>query len=534
MQVQPSQSAPAVDLRTLALAVCFVTAYVVLDWASYIRPFQGLNITPWNPQPAVAIALLVYSRRWFWLVVAAVVVAEVVVRGGPDEWVPALASAMALALTHAAVARALLQRIDLRRPLASRTELGWFIGIVTIGALLNAAFYVFAHAVENTTTGAIVRYWVGDAVGILVTLPLLLMAMNSASRSDLLATLKTGSFWTGAAASMLLLWFVFGRGEQDYFKYFYLLLLPVVWASARWGLAGAVLASGITQLGLIAAAQLALQHDLTLFELQALMAASTMIALLVGSLVDERERAAAELRGTLKFAAAGQMAAALAHELSQPLTALNNYAHAAGMLVQDGQLHPARADQLPELMASIAGETQRAGDVVRRLRDFFKSGATSLERTSPGRCIGEVVGLLGSYAQRLGVDVRLDCPAEIPLLLADPVQLAVVLRNLVANAIESASLAPGAPQVTIRAGLAREGVLIEVLDSGPGIAAGRVETVFDAFPSSKASGLGVGLSICRAIVNAHGGKLWAVPGPGGRFFLLLPLDHDSRTAEPAP
>ncbi|HSI53351.1 MAG: ATP-binding protein [Ramlibacter sp.] len=532
MQAHSSHNAPGVDLRSLALAACFLAAYALLDWASYIRPFQGLNITPWNPQPAVAIALLVYNRRWFWLVVVGVVASEVIVRGWPGEWVPALASALALALTYAAVARALLQRTDLRRPLASRTALGWFIGVVTIGALFDAVFYVFAHSVENTTAGAVVRYWVGDAVGILVTLPLLMMAMNSASRAELLGTLRAGSFWTGVIASMLLLWFVFGRGEQDYFKYFYLLLLPVVWASARFGLAGAVLASGVTQLGLIAAAQLALRHDLTLFELQALMAASTMIALLVGSLVDERERAAAELRATLKSAAAGQMAAALAHELSQPLTALNNYARAAGMLAQGGQLNPARSDQLPQLMASIARETQRAGDIVRRLRDFFKSGATSLQRISPGRSVAEVVESHVAYAKQMGVDVHLEFPSDMPWLLADPVQLGVVLRNLIANAIESASLAPDGRQVTIRIALVGEGVLIEVLDSGRGIDAGRLETVFDTFPSAKAGGLGVGLSICRALVNAHGGKLWAVPGPGGHFSLLLPVDHDSRTAEP--
>jgi two-component system, LuxR family, sensor kinase FixL len=533
MHARPLSPVFGADPRSLALAASFVAAYVVLDWASYIRPFQGLNITPWNPQPAVAIALLVYRRTWFWLVLAGLLAAEVVVRGWPDAWVPALASALALTLTHAAVARVLVRRCDLRRPLADRVELAWFLAIVTFAALLCAIFYVFAHAVENTTPGAIVRYWVGDAVGIIVTLPLLLMIMSPLGRHQLAATLRSLSFWVSAGAGALLLAVVFGRGEQDYFKFFYLLLLPVVWASARFGLAGAVLAAGVTQLGLIAAAQLALRQDLTLFELQALMAASTMMALLVGSLVDERERAALALRGTLKFAAAGQMAAALAHELSQPLTALNNYAWAAGKVAQEGQDPDAgRRDRLAQLMENIAAESRRAGDVVKRLRDFFQSGATSLQLVAPAQSLEEAVQSNALYAQRLGVRLQSHCPAGLPPFLVDPVQMAVVLRNLIANAIESASLGSGDRQVSLDARLAADGLLIEVLDTGAGLEAARVEAVFDGLPSSKAGGLGVGLGICREIVQAHGGKLWAEPGPGGRFFLQLPVDHEPRAAQP--
>jgi two-component system, LuxR family, sensor kinase FixL len=521
---------PAQNRATWRLALVYVAAYLLLDWASYIRPFQGLNITPWNPQPALAIALLIWSRKWIWLVWAALVLAELTVRGVPTNWLAVLTATIALSLIYAAVAQALAHRTDLSHPFATLEDLIWFAIIAIAGSLLSAILYVLAFFAIGSgpdgSIGAIVRYWVGDAVGLLVTLPIMLISMDRASRAGLLSTLRSGAWWITASVTCVCLWVVFGRGEQDYFKFFYLLLLPVVWASARFGVAGAVLASLVTQLGLIAGAQLALRHDLTVFELQVLMAASTMTALLVGVLVDERARAAADLRSSLRFTAAGQMAAALAHELSQPLTALSNYAQACRTLAaKSGSRGVDQRDQLSEIALSMAGEAQRAGNVVKRLRDFFKSGATSLQLAPPQDTIREAVKAQGQFAERLGVSITTDIDPDLPLVWVDPLQIAVLLRNLIANGIESASSIPSGKRVLVRARLEGGRLLVEVRDSGPGVDPHRLHNLFDALPSGKPGGLGVGLSICRAIVEAHGGKLWAEPGPGGHFFFLLPVEE---------
>ena len=517
---------------TWLFALGYLLAFVVLDWASYIRPLQGLNITPWNPQPALAVALLVWSPRKVWLVWAGLVAAELVVRGLPANWLAALTATAALSLTYAAVARAIVQRTDWSQPLATRKDLAWFAGIVTAGSLASAVFYVVAFSAGGfgaggSLYGAIARYWVGDAVGLAVTLPILLICMDRARRSTLVSTLRSGSWWMAAALTCVCLWIVFGRGEHNYFKFFYLLLVPVVWASARFGVAGAVLSSGVTQLGLIAAVQWSLHHDLTVFELQALMAASTITALLVGVLVDERAHAAAELRSSLRFAAAGQMAAALAHELGQPLTALNNYARASRSLTgTPGTLDSQQHEQLSRVVQRMADEAQRAGEVVKRLRDFFKSGATSLQRMSAQAVIGEAVQAHAMFAEGQGVAISSEVEAGLPPVWADPLQIAVVLRNLIANAIESASGGPPDKGVVVRAQMGGRQVLVHVRDSGPGIDPARLHNLFDAGPSDKPGGLGVGLSICRAIVEAHGGKLWAEPGPGGHFYFSLPVDDE--------
>jgi two-component system, LuxR family, sensor kinase FixL len=530
--------APAQNRTTWLFALGYVAAYLVLDWASYIRPLQGLNITPWNPQPALAIALLIWSRRWIWLVWAALVAAELVVRGMPVNWVGALAATVALSLTYAAVAQALAQRTDLSHPFSTRKDLAWFAGIVTAGSLTSAVLYVLAFSAagfgpDNSIYGAVARYWVGDAVGLVVTLPILLIWMDRPSRATLVSTLRSGPWWMTVALTSICLWIVFGRGEQDYFKFFYLLLLPVFWASARFGVAGAVLSSVITQLGLITAAQLALRHEVTVFELQVLMAAATMTALLVGVLVDERARAAAELRGSLRFAAAGQMAAALAHELSQPLTALSTYARACRTLAGlPGSLDAHQREQLSETMQRIAGEAQRAGDVVKGLRDFFKSGAMSLQLVLPEVMVREALKAHVQFAERVGVAMASEIEPELPLVWVDPLQIAVVLRNLIANAIESASSVQLNRRVLVRARRDRGRLLVEVQDSGAGVDSAKLHSLFDALPSSRPGGLGVGLSISRAIVEAHGGKLWAESGPGGHFFFLLPIgDNESSAVE---
>jgi signal transduction histidine kinase len=533
---------PVTDSRSAALPAWawgagYLAAYVLLDWASFFRQVPGLNITPWNPQQALAIALLMRAPRRAWLVFVGLLLAELVVRGLPAEGPSTLAAAAALTLTFAAIAQALRRKLDLAFPLARHGELLWLAGIVTAGSLASAVLYVLIHSGSIPADGfaleAVVRYWVGDAAAVLVLLPVLLLAMAPARRAGLAAVLRSGAVWAGAALTCAALWFVFGRGEQDYFKFFYLLVPPVVWAAVRFGVQGAVLSTLFTQTGLLAAAQIALRHDLTLFELQVLVAATAMTGLLLGVAVDERARAEADLRASLRFSAAGQMAAALAHELSQPLTALSNYADACQVLADDpSALDGARRDQLALVLRKLVAEAHRTGAVTRRLRDFFRSGATSLQPTSVAALARETLEAHQEFARRLGVQLHADAASGLPPLRVDPIQIAVVLRNLLANAIESAAQAGGGGSVLLRVAASERGVRVDVTDSGPGVEAERLRALFDAPASGKHGGLGVGLSICRGIVESHGGKLWAEAGPGGRFCFTLPRD-DLDPADPA-
>ena len=512
-------------------AAGYVASFVLLDWASYIRPLEGLNITPWNPQPALAIALLLREPRGFWLVWIGLLAAEVVVRGTPADWPGTLAATAVLALAYAAIARALASRLVAGRPaLSTLRDLLWFTAICIVGALFGGVAYVTALMAaglgpSSPMVEAFARYWVGDGVGLLVTLPLLVMIIDPVRRVALRETLRSGQWWTIASLTVALLLVVFLQSDDNHFRFFYLLLLPAVWASARFGLAGAVLAAGLIQLGLIVALRTVEHSDMTVFELQVLMAAVTMTGLVLGIAVDERARAATELRSSLRLAAAGQMAAAIAHELGQPLTALGSYARASQLLVERAEgVGPTELERLRDVSRKIVADTQRAAEVIKRLRDFFSTGSTQLQPASAAVVIGEAIDAQRRRAADLGVEVvqQLDEDA-LPTVALDRVQIGVVLRNLISNAIDAAASNGGAGRVVVGARRDEGELLVEVLDNGPGLAPARLASLFDAAPSEKPGGMGVGLSLCRAILDAHGGRLWAAAGPGGRFSFSLPL-----------
>lgn len=521
-----------VAARQWMLGAGYLCVFLLLDWISYIRPLQGLNITPWSPQTALAIALLLWRPRWTWLVWIGLVVAELVVRGLPDDAFVLVCVTLALTLVYKLAARIIESRVDRSLVLARRRDLLWLLGVSLAAALVSALAYVTLHAAAGgwtfpTMRDAAARYWLGDAVGLVVALPIALVLSDGRRRVEVWRTLGSRTWWLICAAIGLLLWLVFGRADPDAFRFFYLLLLPVTWAAARLGLAGAVLASALTQLGLIAALQSGQDPDLTVFELQALMAVLTLAGLLLGVAVDEQARAAAELQRSLRLAAAGQMAAALAHELSQPLTALSNYAQACRMLM-DGQdvLPQERYRQLAETTRRMSDDAQRAGEVVKRLRDFFRQGTTRLQPADIGALVNDAVDAQRRRAESLGVTLHVDTMPGLPKVLADSIQIEVVLRNLLANGIDAAASQGQRGRVAFRLTASDDVLRVDVVDNGPGIDAERMQRLFEPGASDKPGGMGVGLSICRAIVEAHGGRLWAESAGAGAFAFTLPIDDD--------
>lgn len=522
-------------LRPLPWAVVlgYFAVFLLLDWASFIRPLQGLNITPWNPQPALAVALLLARRNLWWVVLAGLLAAEVLVRSVPGPAPVVALVAAGLTCSYLAIAAALQRVLREGRRLAGPREVAAFLAVIAVGSVVSAVLYVGTYTVggfrpEGSWLGAVARYWVGDAVGLTVTLPILLVAMDEDGRRRLRETLTRPGAWGVGGMIVGLLALLFGDGG-DGFDFSYLLLLPVIWAAMRSGAAGAVLACAATQLGLIAATQAVGHKDLLVFELQLLMATITTTALLLGVVVDQRARADADLRRTLRMAAAGQMTAALAHELSQPLHALTLRAQSFELLAAaTGPLEASRREQLAGLASSLSADARRAAEVVRRLRDFFRTGTTQLETVDVGRLVDEALQAQRGRAQADGaaLDARVD--PDLPTVFADPVQLQVVLRNLLANALDAVQQQPpGARRaVEVRATGHGDELLIEVLDSGRGLDASQSLAVFDGTGSGKAGGMGVGLGICRAIVEAHGGRLWSVPGTRGHFCLALARDHD--------
>ena len=505
-------------------SLLFVAAFVLLDWASYLHPLYGLNITPWNPSLALG---LVFWFRVGWLAAipwfTAILISEVLIRGQPATFSMTLVLSGMLTLGYGIMAETLRRNItgDI---LYDRRRLLLWLTVVVVGTLITSSIYILMLFLSGLIpvgdwTVALVRFWVGDCVGIVVSMPFFWLLLDGRNRlRTLLPRWETAGYGLLAAAA---LWVSFGLGGTGEFQYFYMLFLPIVWAAARNGVPGAALTAFMLQAGIIVAVHWQNLIAVTVFELQMLAAVLAFVGLFIGAVVDEKQRVSDELRRTLRLAAAGEMAGALAHELNQPLTALSAYGSACQQLLERG----GDAERLRDTIGRMVSEAHRAADVVRRLRDFFRTGATQLESVALTELISATVSKFVGKAQSMAIELVVD-PVPACTLLADRLQLEVVLRNLLDNAFDAVSEQPaGCRRIRIQSRTVEKGfVRISIEDSGPGLPAGTAEHLFEAFQSSKASGMGLGLAISRAIAEAHGGNLVAETANGGIFVLTLPTE----------
>ncbi|MCR9269100.1 MAG: PAS domain S-box protein [Hyphomonadaceae bacterium] len=234
-----------------------------------------------------------------------------------------------------------------------------------------------------------------------------------------------------------------------------------------------------------------------------------------------------ELANFSRLSAVGTMASAMAHELNQPLTAVANYLEAARDL-----LNNADADTLAfvqEALDAAANQSIRAGQIVRRLRDYVSRGELDMRPVSLPELIEDAASLakVGIEGQLARVIARV--PDGFPRVLADRLQLRQVIVNLVRNAIEALSDTHN-PQIWISAERNEDLAIITVEDNGPGFASGEDASPFDAFNSTKPGGMGLGLSICQTIMDAHGTVIQYAPSDkgGAAFKFTLRLDEGAQ------
>lgn len=223
----------------------------------------------------------------------------------------------------------------------------------------------------------------------------------------------------------------------------------------------------------------------------------------------------------------GAMAAAIAHELNQPLTAILSNAEAAQRLLGRS---PVDLAEIREILSDIAADDRRAGAVIQGLRGFLKKGEPRLETLSPRELVQGVHGLLRSNALLEEIAIEVDVGPHLPALRGDRVQLQQVLLNLMTNGLEAMASSTGPERrLSVRGIHSGDGrVRITVADAGLGIPAERLERIFEPFFTSRDAGMGMGLPIARAIVESHGGRLWAENNPGGgaTFTVELPAAEE--------
>lgn len=237
----------------------------------------------------------------------------------------------------------------------------------------------------------------------------------------------------------------------------------------------------------------------------------------------EAERLRENLAHVARVGAMGEMTAGIAHEMNQPLTAISSYAQACRFMLERGSLDEER---LGEVLDKISKSTQRAGEVIRRLRTFVRKRKSERIEARVDELVADVVALMEVDARLQDLEIHVEPADGLPPVVADKVQIQQVVLNLVRNAMDAMrGVEPPARPIVVRTeALGEAAVVVAVEDRGPGVPEDVRDELFHPFVTTKETGMGMGLSICRSIVDAHGGRLWFTDNPegGATFYFSLP------------
>jgi two-component system sensor kinase FixL len=517
---------PALRLQDLALVGAFLVAYVALEWASFMHEHNDLPVTPWNPGLGIAFGLMILKGPLFGLALfAGVVLAETLVLQTELPWPIVLSIGAAVSVSYAAATDVTRRWLRLDVGLSNVRDLGILLAAGVAGAAVAAALLIaLLLGTGQLSVGelgkAAVPLFIGDVIGIAVMTPVVLrIALHRPeirSKPQLPVVLEIALYLlvTGFA-----LWLILGARDPFGYKFFYLLFLPVVAAGVRHGIDGACAGPLITQFGLIGLLHWYGYDARQFTEFQVMMLILTMTGLLVGLVVSERQRAdrlAREIEARLKAAQAeaaraarlnmvSGMASALAHEINQPMTA----ARALARSIQETlRLPGADTGRVDDNLTAMVAQIDHAGGVVRRMREFLRRGELHVSTLDIGAVLRDALALARPEAGANHTHVELCVADRLPVVFGDRVQLQQVVLNLLRNAVDAiaeAGRADGRVELRVRPG--EDGTVeISVADNGVGIPAD--QQIFEPLSSSKADGLGLGLSICASIMQAHGGRIW--------------------------
>jgi two-component system, LuxR family, sensor kinase FixL len=516
-----------------AIGAAFVAAYFALNLLTEWHEFDRLGITLWSPDDGLSLALLIENLAFAPFVFLAAVLVDLSIAGLHRSLSVTMAAELSLTLTYVGLAFLLKRTLKFDIRTFRLPDVVAFLLIVPAGAAFSAfiycgMLYLGGELSSDRVFVAMIHCWIGEALGIVTIIPATTAAFTYLSpprrwSGYTLFTVLIFALGIGLGFTALV-----GVGDKLYYL-FNLLFLPVIWVAMREGYAGVALALVTIQLTLAVLTAFVGYNTTDFAILQLLMLVLSITGLLLGAVTTDRQDADLRLREQkrelarmVSNARAGAMGMALAHEVSQPLSTVATYLHAARRMLQAS---PASEPVMDALIKAEA-EAQRAREVLERIRDFVSNGNLNLTAVDVRALADKIGELCREEAAGRGVLVEVESVGFVPLVEADGVQIEQVLINLVANAMDAAAERSDARgRVTMRVAAKDDAITLRVEDNGHGVTPELADNIFDAYQTTKPRGMGLGLHLSRRIVQRHAGRLWWEPVTtgGARFVVELPI-----------
>ena len=502
-----------------------VLGVVVLDWVSFIQPTGNLNVTAWNPLPALAIFVFGQRTSFVFSYAAGLSLSDWLIRGND----PSGAESIILTLINAACY--LGARLGITRYAIGFHNFNNFktlvVGLTVLFTcvLLNSCLSVttlmyFDAVTMGSWVDVFTKLTVGDLVGLLVLIPLL-SAFSSPSRlSACRRLLRQANFIGPAVVIVMVIGTLASFATTTPLRYSYFILLPLAWIAVRHGLSGVILASFPAQLLLVTAYMARNSSNSVVLEVQTLMAMISLVALTIGVTIDEKVLTERRLRSRQRASTLGRIAGVVTHEISQPLTSISTYAMAAHQIIRN---IPNGSDpDLSHAVNSIVTESARVRKMIHRVKDFYQQGTLSVTEFDLVGLIRKTLESETLRARSLGVQIYELEWANPVQFQGDVTQLGMALRNLVTNGT-SAAAEGAAKWLRVELRVDATSCTLDFWDSGSLIDQDSVEEIFDFGHSKTSGGMGVGLHLARDVIEAHQGEIMAISNSSMKFRISLPI-----------
>jgi signal transduction histidine kinase len=504
---------------------------VGLDWISTIE-HNDLATYSWNPHSGASFAaILMLGPRMLPFMLAAPVLDDLVLRQFPMPLAFEVAAAVLIAGIYGTAALFLLhpkRRFD--RSLQSMSSLILLTFTVVVSAAAVAVGFigilVAAGVLPAADFAAIAAsYWVGDMIGIMVMTPFALVVWS-----------RRYAVWLSAetlvqlVALIAVLVVAHVCWTVEHLPVFYVLFVPIVLMAVRTGFEGVCLGILATELCLILGFHAYPDELGEMPTMQALMLILAFTGLFAGGLVTERRRTEAVLRlhqeslaRLARLGSVGELAAVVAHELNQPLMAAGTYTRLVDDALRTGH---GNTDKVAETARKAAAQVERAAAVVRRLRALVRLDRSNRVACRVDHIVRETIDLCQPDLDGTDLKIQHLVAPGLPPVMVDMMQIEQALLNLVRNSVDAIRAAKqGEGTIVIEAAIRDpDFVEVSVCDSGPGFPPERAANPFLPLCSTKKEGLGVGLSLCRSLIEAHGGRIWLdTNAAGATMHFTLPV-----------